>query len=182
MQIPGQNAEAPFRRQISRRENAMKLCLRTISVNDEKRFSGLADRRTSRGWYGAPRRRRSGSHPIYARKHRVYERRHPLAAPTCERRVIALRGAGRFRNGVAAPGGPPMRQSLGLVMVVSHLFNFRAVHHPGSGPLPAHWILRSRDALRAVQPQAQATRVVRAVARWSRIPYSASRVSYSPRG
>ena len=46
MQIPGQNAEAPVRRQISRRENAMKLCLRTISVNDEKRFSGLADRRT----------------------------------------------------------------------------------------------------------------------------------------
>ena len=52
MQIPGQNAEAPLGRQISRRENAMKLCPRAISVNDEKRFSGIADLQTIEGGMG----------------------------------------------------------------------------------------------------------------------------------
>ena len=134
MQIPGQNAEAPFRRQISQRENAMKLCLGTISVNDEIRFFRPRRSPNHRGWYGAPRGRRSGSHLIYARKHRVYERRHPLAAPTCERRVIARRAPADSGTAWRPHGGPSKRRPGRLVMVVSHLFNFRAVHRPVLGP------------------------------------------------
>jgi len=134
MQIPGQNAEAPLRRQISRRENAMKLCLRTISVNDEKRFSGLADRRTIEGGTGPGGVGRSGSRLIYARKHRVYERRHPLAAPTCERRVIAHRASADSGTARWTPRGPPPRRRARLVRVVSRLFNFRAVHRHFLGP------------------------------------------------
>ena len=42
MQIPGQNSQAPSGPQFSRRENALNLCSRRISVNGEMCLGGPA--------------------------------------------------------------------------------------------------------------------------------------------
>ena len=147
MQIPGQNAEAPVRRQISRRENAMKLCLRTISVNDEKRFSGLADRRTIEGGAGP---RGAGVPEViqsmqenteYMNGGTLWRRRpvHGESSPAGQRPTPERRG-----GSCAGPRARGLRGWSGWSVTCSTFGRFTT---PFSGPLPAHWILPSRETV-----------------------------------
>jgi len=62
MQIPGQNSQAPSGPQFSRRENALNLCSRRISVNGEMCLgapAGIRDERVFETVGDAPSFRKS---------------------------------------------------------------------------------------------------------------------------
>ena len=129
MQIPGQKCPVPTARRFERRENALKLCFRTRSVNDQICFDIPESARRDEPSGGSSRGRRSGSRSIYEIKRQAYEAARSL-------NDIDLRKAPN--SGAAEPGRAggsakrPVRRDdyQRGVRVVRRLVNFRAVHQP----------------------------------------------------
>jgi len=129
MQIPGQKSPVPTARRFERRENALKLCFRTRSVNDQICFDVPESARRDEPSGGSSRGRRSGSRSIYEIKRQAYEAARSL-------NDIDLRKAPKFRSGRAwlrrrFRKRPVRRDDYQRgVRVVRRLVNFRAVHQP----------------------------------------------------